>query len=148
MKRRKQNHKISFHFFSGSPHTPRRKRIGKEIFGFVHATACLRQGFGRQAGSVRGAQGWRWQALRAYDWVSGHHALGAWKGQSLRDWKKVRAKVNISAPNDSSTRESVEEPRACGAAKPLGGVQHCVRYYSSSEFLIRRVRAELLNTLV
>jgi len=25
MKRRKQNHKISFHFFSGSPHTPRRK---------------------------------------------------------------------------------------------------------------------------
>jgi len=66
-KRRKQNHKISFHFFSGSPHTPRRKWIGKEIYGFVHATA----------GSVRGAQDWRWQALRAYDWVSSHHALGA-----------------------------------------------------------------------
>ena len=47
----------------------------------------------------RGAQGWRWYALRAYDWVSSHHARGAWKGQSLRDWKKVRAKVNISAPN-------------------------------------------------
>ena len=67
MKRRKQNHKISFHFFSGSPHTPRRKWIGKEIFGFVHATA----------GSVRGAQGWRWQALRAYDLGRSHHALGA-----------------------------------------------------------------------
>jgi len=48
----------------------------------------------------RGAQGWRWQALRAYDWISSHHALGAWKGQSLRDWKKVRAKVNISAPKN------------------------------------------------
>lgn len=34
VKRRKQNHKISFHFLSGSPHTPRRKWIGKEIFGF------------------------------------------------------------------------------------------------------------------
>lgn len=34
VKRQKQNHKISFHFFSGSPHTPRRKWIGKEIFGF------------------------------------------------------------------------------------------------------------------
>jgi hypothetical protein len=105
MKRRKQNHKISFHFFSGSPHTPRRKWIGKEIFGFVHATR----------GSVRGAQGWRPQALRAYDWVSSHHALGAWKDQSLRDWKKVRAKVNISAPNDTSARESEGERRACGA---------------------------------
>ena len=67
VKRRKQNHKISFHFLSGSPHTPRRKWIGKEIFGFVHATE----------GSVRGAQGWRWHALRAYDWVPSHHALGA-----------------------------------------------------------------------
>ncbi|MBI5700464.1 hypothetical protein HZC34_01290, partial [Candidatus Saganbacteria bacterium] len=45
----------------------------------------------------------RWQVLRAYDWVSSHHALGACacpplaESQSLRDWKKVRAKVNISA---------------------------------------------------
>jgi len=54
-------------FFSGSPHTPRRKRIGKEIFGFVHATG----------GSVRGALGWRWHALRAYDQVQSHHARGA-----------------------------------------------------------------------
>jgi len=45
MKRRKQNHKISFHFLSGSPHTPRRKRNCKEIFGFGIATE----------GSVRGA---------------------------------------------------------------------------------------------
>jgi hypothetical protein len=66
MKRRKQNHKISFHFLSGSPHTPRRKWIGKEIFGF-----------GLRPQGVRGAQSWRWQALRAYDWVSSHHALGA-----------------------------------------------------------------------
>jgi len=36
--------------------------------------------------------------------------------QSLRDWKKVRAKVNISAPNDTSSRESGDERRACGAA--------------------------------
>ncbi len=34
MKRRNQNQKFSFPFFAGSPHTPRRKRIGKEIFGF------------------------------------------------------------------------------------------------------------------
>ena len=25
----------------------------------------------------RGAKGWRWHALRAYDWVSSHHALRA-----------------------------------------------------------------------
>ena len=42
----------------------------------------------------RGARGWHWHALRAYDWVSNYHALGAWKGQSLRDWKKVRAFSN------------------------------------------------------
>jgi hypothetical protein len=66
MKRRKQNHKISFHFFSGSPHTPRRKWIGKEIFGF-----------GSRPEGARGAQGWRWHALRAYHRVSSHHALGA-----------------------------------------------------------------------
>ena len=65
MKRRQQNQKISFHFLSGSPHTPRRKRIGKEIFGFV----------GRPEGA-RGAQSLH--ALRAYDLVQSHHALGAW----------------------------------------------------------------------
>ena len=67
----------------------------------------------------RGAKGWRW------------HALRAWESQSLRDWKKVRAKVNISAPNDTSARESEGERHACGAewgkkprrvaTKPLGG---------------------------
>ena len=65
MKRRQQNQKIAFHFLSGSPHTPRRKRIGKEIFGFV----------GRPEGA-RGAQSLH--ALRAYDLVQSHHALGAW----------------------------------------------------------------------
>jgi len=45
MKRRNQNQKISFPFFAGSPHTPRRKRNCKEIFGFGIATE----------GSVRGA---------------------------------------------------------------------------------------------
>ena len=108
-----------------------KRRQQNQNFGFVHATA----------GSGRGAKGWRWHALRAYDWVSSHHALGAWEGQSLRDWKKVRAKVNISAPNDTSARESEGERRAClpaeasaqaggaewgkkprrSATKPLGG---------------------------
>ncbi len=45
MKRRNQNQKFSFPFFAGSPHTPRRKRNCKEIFGFGSATE----------GSVRGA---------------------------------------------------------------------------------------------
>ena len=45
MKRRNQNQKISFPIFAGSPHTPRRKRNCKEIFGFGIATE----------GSVRGA---------------------------------------------------------------------------------------------
>jgi len=44
-KRRNQNQKFSFPFFAGSPHTPRRKRNCKEIFGFGIATK----------GSVRGA---------------------------------------------------------------------------------------------
>ena len=55
MKRRKQNHKISFHFLSGSPHTPRRKWIGKEIFGF-----------GSRPEGARGAH------------CSLHHAIGAY----------------------------------------------------------------------
>jgi len=67
VKRRKQNHKISFHFLSGSPHTPRRKWIGKEIFGFVHATG----------GSVRGAHCWLHHAIGAYDLGKSHHALRA-----------------------------------------------------------------------
>ena len=45
MKRRNQNQKFSFPFFAGSPHTPRRNRNCKEIFGFGIATE----------GSVRGA---------------------------------------------------------------------------------------------
>ena len=64
MKRRNQNQKFSFPFFAGSPHTPRRKRNCKEIFGFV----------GRPEGA-RGAQSLH--VLRAYDLVQSHHALGA-----------------------------------------------------------------------
>jgi len=45
MKRRNQNQKFSFPFFAGSPHTPRRKRNCKEIFGFGVASEA----------SVRGA---------------------------------------------------------------------------------------------
>jgi len=55
MKRRKQNHKISFHFLSGSPHTPRRKWIGKEIFGF-----------GSRPKGARGAPCSLHHAIRAY----------------------------------------------------------------------------------
>jgi len=54
MKRRNQNQKFSFPFFAGSPHTPRRKRNCKEIFGFV-----------KRPEGARGALGWRWQALGA-----------------------------------------------------------------------------------
>jgi hypothetical protein len=43
MKRRNQNQKFSFPFFAGSPHTPRRKRNCKEIFGFgLRAIASVR----------------------------------------------------------------------------------------------------------
>ncbi len=45
MKRRNQNQNFSFPFFAGSPHTPRRKRNCKEIFGFGIASEA----------SVRGA---------------------------------------------------------------------------------------------
>jgi len=66
MKRRKQNHKISFHFLSGSPHTPRRKWIGKEIFGF-----------GSRPEGARGAPRSLHRAIGAYGEVQSHHALGA-----------------------------------------------------------------------
>ena len=66
MKRRNQNQKISFPFFAGSPHTPRRRRKSKEIFGFVIATE----------GSVRGAYSLH-HAIGAYDLGQSHHALRA-----------------------------------------------------------------------
>ena len=44
MKRRNQNQKFSFPFFAGSPHTPRRKRNCKEIFGFGIATEGSERG--------------------------------------------------------------------------------------------------------
>ena len=66
MKRRKQNHKISFHFLSGSPHTPPRKKIGKENFGF-----------GLRPKGARGAPHSLHHAIRAYGEVQSHHALRA-----------------------------------------------------------------------
>jgi hypothetical protein len=66
VKRRKQNHKISFHFFAGSPHTPRRKWIGKEIFGF-----------GLRPKGARGAQYSLHRRIGAYDLGKSHHALRA-----------------------------------------------------------------------
>src|SRR3989344_1642808 len=68
VKRRNQNQKFSFPFFAGSPHTSSRKRNCKEKFWvLVHATG----------GSVRGAHCSLHHAIRAYDSVSSHHALGA-----------------------------------------------------------------------
>ena len=49
VKRRKQNHKISFQFFAAPPCTPAVFLKGKEIFGFACAT-------GRSASEVR----WKW----------------------------------------------------------------------------------------
>jgi len=91
VKRRKQNHKISFHFFATPPCTPRRFFERKEIFGF-----------GLRPEGARGAHCSLHHAIRAYDSISSHHARGACEDQSLCDWKKVRAKVNISAPTLSS----------------------------------------------
>ena len=104
VKRRKQNHKISFHFFATPPCTPRRFFERKEIFGF-----------GLRPEGARGAHCSLHHAIRAYDSISSHHARGACEDQSLCDWKKVRAKVNISAQNDTSDFESEREPRAKGA---------------------------------
>ena len=35
MKRRKQNHKIFFHFLSGSPHTPAENGLVRKFLGFA-----------------------------------------------------------------------------------------------------------------
>ena len=68
MKRRKQNHKISFQFFAAPPCTPPRrfKRKGKEIFGF-----------GSRLEGARGADCQHCHKIRAYDLVQSHHALRA-----------------------------------------------------------------------
>jgi len=65
-KRRNQNQKFSFPFFAGSPHTPRRKRNCKEIFGFGL----------RAIASVRGAH-WHHHSIGVYDLGQSHHALSA-----------------------------------------------------------------------
>jgi len=109
LKRRQQNQKFpsfqTFRFAAGGVGGSANKN-DRKFLGFAPRELVERG---------RGAKGWRWHALRAYDQIQSHHALDAWKGQSLRDWKKVRAKVNISAPNDTSRFESADESRACGA---------------------------------
>ena len=83
----------------GEPH----KKMKGKFLGLPRATI----------GSASEAQ--NHHAIRAYDSVSSHHARGACEDQSLRDWKKVRAKVSISPPNKTSRAESAEWPRATGA---------------------------------
>jgi len=77
-KRRKQNHKISFHFFAAPPCTPRRFFERKEIFGF-----------GSRLEGARGALYSLHHTIGAYAKGLHHHALGACDYFSLRS-KKVR----------------------------------------------------------
>ncbi len=67
------------------------------------------------SGSASEARREHHHALRAYDFIQSHHARGACEDQSLRDWKKVRAKVNISPPNVTSASERKLDDRATGA---------------------------------
>lgn len=85
----------------GEPH----KKMKGKFLGLPRATS----------GSASEARREHHHALRAYDLVQSHHARGACADQSLRDWKKVRAKVSISPPNKTSRAESAEEPRSAGA---------------------------------
>ena len=93
VKRWHKNQTISFPFFAGSPHTPRRFFSCKEMVGFLW----------RPKGA-RGAQSYH--ASGAYAEVQSHHALRACEDQSLRDWfsKKVRAKRTISPRAPKVTR--------------------------------------------
>ena len=104
VKRRKQNHKISFHFFSGSPHTPPRKWIGKEIFGF-----------GSRLRGARGAHCSLHHRVRAYDLGFKSLRTRRVRSQSLRDWKKVR----ISSYRRSHSEQDAESrsPTATGSGK-------------------------------
>jgi len=85
----------------GEPH----KKMKGKFLGLPRATS----------GSASEARREHHHALRAYDFVSSHHARGACEDQSLRDWKKVRAKVNTSPPNVTSASERKPDDRAAGA---------------------------------
>ena len=74
----------------GEPH----KKMKGKFLGLPRATI----------GSASEARREHHHALRAYDLAQSHHARGACADQSLRDWKKVRAKVNISPPHCVSTK--------------------------------------------
>ena len=106
VKRRKQNHKISFHFFAGSPHTPRRKWIGKEIFGF-----------GSRPKGARGAHCSLHHRVRAYDLGSSHHALRACEVSRFATGKKFGfhhidgAIQNKSSNRGRLRRQAWENPR-------------------------------------
>ena len=83
MKRRKQNHKISYQFFAAPPCTPRRFFERKEIFGF-----------GLRLEGARGALSSLHHALGAYVEGLRYHALGACDYFSLRS-KKVRISPQV-----------------------------------------------------
>ncbi len=79
MKLRQQKQKLSFHFFK-LPHTPAEKGLVRKVFGFVE----------RPEGA-RGAQSLH--ALRAYNLVQSHHALGAWIIQDLAQLIKIKSQT-------------------------------------------------------
>ncbi len=66
---------------------------------------------------ARGAQYSLHHVIRAYNLVQSYHALRACEDQSLRDWKKVRAKVNTSPQIETSCSERTEVVRAEGAGE-------------------------------
>ena len=79
------------------------------------------------SGSASEARREHHHALRAYDFIQSHHARGACEDQSLRDWKKVRAKVNISPPmknhSDAIERSGGIFIRMRRDSKDGGGIQ-------------------------
>ena len=111
MKRRKQNHKISFQFFAAPPCTPRRfKRKGKEIFGF-----------GSRLEGARGADCLHYHEIRAYDLVQSYHALRACEvNQNPADF--VRKEFELRPRNTANfhfcpKRQNVECRKATRNAK-------------------------------
>ena len=98
MKRRNQNQKFSFPFFAGSPHTPRRKRNCKEIFGFRIATE----------GSVRGASVIRQNPA---DFVRNTFELRPIHTAKIenRNWKPKRGRRE--APTQTHSRQKFPNPK-------------------------------------
>ncbi|MAJ97571.1 MAG: hypothetical protein CMI56_03080 [Parcubacteria group bacterium] len=81
------------------------------------------------SGSASEARREHHHALRAYDFVSSHHARGACEDQSLRDWKKVRAKVNTSPPIFTFARNGKSERVAKRHGMPF--LRRAPRFFQS-----------------